>query len=422
MAGLLRRSTTAFLALSLAVELSGVPAASNNLSWQSCRPRSGPAAHVGPLDRDPAPPAQPLTAFVDNHRYNWTSAYLMESMVTMYEIEHQDKWARRLIDAGTAMLAERDTIDPRTGQSYAWADRGPDVSEPYVWAGYTGHVFAPLMEFARFVAEHPQVWDKTYRGRVYRDYALLYMREFNRALSVHLAELTDDGRHATFRFIRHVPVRNPRINGSPLPVNMNAALFSAMLHLSAAEKAIGDPARADQLSRYVADFVRYLQDDVLVRSHANGQTYLSWEYASYIPRAEDLGHANLVAKFLDEAYRGGLGVQRGDLVALANTLDRSVETDGSIPNNLLDGTNISGTSSALYYLVLMAKYLPSLKAKLAPIVLRSKKFEYTGPWLEVSQDQDDEGPEADYISTDGSDFAGAVARTPGGPKTKPCPN
>jgi hypothetical protein len=98
---------------------------------------------------------------------------------------------------------------------------------------------------------------------------------------------------------------------------------------------------------------------------------------------EDVGHANLVAKFLYDAHAGGYGVRTSDLVALANTVERLIEPDGTIKKNLLDGGNVPGPAKSVYYLILMAQYSPSLRAKLRPMVERSRIFAYYGPWLQA---------------------------------------
>jgi hypothetical protein len=307
----------------------------------------------------------------------------MESMLMLYRLTGDVAWANRFIAWADALLAERDAPHPVDGKPFAWTDRSSNLSQPYVWTGFTGHVFAPLMEFARLVAENPRIQDKAYEGRTYRDHALRFMTEFNRALAVDLAELHDDGGHAFFCFKRHVPVANPKINGSPLPVNMNAALFTAMLHLARAEKALGQVDHSASLERQVSHFVNYLNDRVLVRSQAGGKTHLLWNYATYIPRMEDVGHANLVAKFLYDAQAGGYAVRTSDLVALANTVEALIEPDGTIKKNLLDGSNVPGPAKSVYYLILMAQYSPSLRAKLRPIVERSRIFAYYGPWRQA---------------------------------------
>jgi hypothetical protein len=243
------------------------------------------------------------------------------------------------------------------------------------------------MEFARFVLENPAAQEAVHGDRTFRDYALTYLAEFGRALAVHDRELTDDGVYATFRFIRPVPVTDRSLAGSPLPVNMNAGFFTAMLHASRAAHAAGQQPRAERLRRRVERFVNYLDAKVLVRRKSGGRTYLVWDYATYANRAEDVGHSNLVAKFLHDAHQDGYRVRRGDLVALANTYDRLLRGDGTVTANLLDRTSIPGVEDSAYYLVLTAKYSPSLEAKLEALVMRSRAFAQWGPWTRVAQDR-----------------------------------
>jgi hypothetical protein len=306
-------------------------------------------------------------------------------MLYHFEASGDKSWADQLIDWGYSLLDQRDARNSPDDKPFAWTDHSSGLSEPYVWAGFTGHAFEPLLEFAHFVAEHGSAQKKIHAGKTYREHALYFMNEFHRALALHLSELDDDGRHATFRFIRHVPVASRTINGSPLPVNMNAALFTAMLHLAAADKILGDGSQSVMLSNHVAHFVNYLNDGVLKRVQAGERPYITWQYASYINRADDLGHANTVAKFLYDAYANHYAVGRDDLVALGNSVERLIADDGTIRGNLLDGSTIPGSRSSIYYLILMARFSPTFRAKVAPLVLRSNNFINCGSWLETSQ-------------------------------------
>jgi hypothetical protein len=333
----------------------------------------------------PQPPESPPKVLHSNGRVNWLPAYIMQSMMYLLRLTNEEKWAQELVVWGVSALADRDAAHPRDGRPYAWTDRSDNVREPYVWSGFTGHMFAPLMEFSRHVMEHPELQTRTFGGKSYRDHAVLFMQEFERALDVHLTEFVDDGRHAFFRFARPVPVANKRINGQPLPVNMNATLFTAMLHLSKAQSASGAGDKGDRLRRYVERFVAYLNEEVLERTPCGAQTCVMWQYSTYIARVEDVGHANVVVKFLTDARDDGYPVSQRDLAGIARSVERLIGDNGTFHANLLDGSKIPGSRQAIYYIMLLTRYSPDLKAKITPIVTQSRDFAYRGPWLWASR-------------------------------------
>ncbi|MGH6769858.1 MAG: hypothetical protein ACRECO_12660 [Xanthobacteraceae bacterium] len=329
------------------------------------------------------PPSQQAPV-LPNGRVNWSQAYATQGMVYLLELTGDEKWARDIVDWGTIALAGRDAPHPADGRGYAWTDRSTTVLQPYVWAGYTGHVFAPLMEFSAYVLRDPKLRSRTYKGRTYREHALGFMREFTRALEVHSSELADDGRHAYFRFRRPVPVKNKRINGQPLPYNMNAALFSAMLHLAKAEEAAGRKEAAQRLSRSVARFVVYLNEAVLSRRPCGSRTCVTWQYSTYITRSEDVGHSNLVVRFLFDAHENRYRVSANDLIGIANTIDSLTAPDGSFRANLFDGSKIGGSRDSIYYVLLLTKYSAALRAKFQHTMNRTRTFAYWGSWLKAA--------------------------------------
>jgi hypothetical protein len=321
-----------------------------------------------------------------NGRNNWSQGYLTQSMVDLLHTTGEEKWAKALVDWGTTAMASRDAPHPADGRPFAWIDRSSIVLAPYVWSGFTGHVFAPLMEFAAYVLkQHPKLGARTYRGRSYRDHALSFTREFGRALEVHAGELVDDGRVAYFRFLKPVPVKNKRLNGQPLPVNMNAALFTAMLHLARAEEAAGRKDVAQRLSRLVANYVTYLNDSVLMRRSCGSRTCVLWQYSTYIARSDDVGHANRVVKFLVDAHENKYRISRSTLQGVANTIDGLTDDEGRFRANLLDGKRIQGSRDTIHFVILLARYSPALKAKFQRVMAGSRSFSYWGPWLKAAR-------------------------------------
>jgi hypothetical protein len=99
---------------------------------------------------------------------------------------------------------------------------------------------------------------------------------------------------------------------------------------------------------------------------------------------DDIGHANLGVKFLVDAHENRYRVARDDLLAIANTMDDLIEADGRVRANLLDGSTIAGSRDSVYYILLLSRYSPSLKAKLQQTMNRTRTFAYWGPWLKAA--------------------------------------
>lgn len=355
---------------------------------QSCMAFQGvpdlPGSAPQSIENLPDPPKQPSHTILPNGRNNWSSAYIMQSMMYLLQATGEQRWAQELVRWGNAALADRDAYGP-DGKPFAWTDRSGNVLQPYVWAGFTGHMFAPLMEFSRYVIEHPDLGDATYLGKSFRDYATDYMSEFSRAMDVHLSELYDDGRYAYFRFAKPVPVTNQKLNGQPLPVNMNAALFTATLHFLKAQSASRGGKADRRLEASLSHFVAYLNDKVLTQSRCGSMICSRWKYSTYMSRAEDVGHSNLVVKFLYDAHASGLDISESVLVNVANTIQGLMSDDGMFRANLFDATRIPGVAESIYYIILLAKYSPALKAKIEPVISHSHNFAYVGPWLQIGR-------------------------------------
>jgi hypothetical protein len=161
---------------------------------------------------------------------------------------------------------------------------------------------------------------------------------------------------------------------------MNAALFTAILYLAKAERHEGRVDSADALSRSVSHFVAYLNDEILLREQCGSRWCIRWQYASYIRRAEDVGHANNVVRFLVAAQEEHYPVPYHHLVEIANTIDTITNPDGSFRSNLLDGSSIEGTRDSIYDILLLARYSPSLKSKFQAVMAHGPSFSYLGPW------------------------------------------
>ncbi|HEX2546678.1 MAG TPA: hypothetical protein VHL79_17480 [Ramlibacter sp.] len=332
------------------------------------------------------PPATDISAPAPDGSYNWSLAYQLQSMVHHLAETGDPAWGARIVEAADPLLARRDAISPRDGKPYAWLDRSAAVTTPYAWVGYAGHNFAPLMEFARVVAGNPNLGACTYAGATLKQHAARYLAEFNRVLAVHQHELVRRGGESWFVFGR-VPSSSAKLDGQELPANMNAAIFTALLHAADAEQVVGEKARAAQKRTWVRQHVRHLTRSVLQRHACGERTCLRWRYATYATRSEDLGHANMVAKFLYDAYEDGYSVRRRDLVAFANTLDSLIDANGRFRGNLLDGDRIQGVTAWIPYAIVYAGLQDSLRQKISRVMAGSSEFAYAGAWLRAEAER-----------------------------------
>jgi hypothetical protein len=326
------------------------------------------------------PPTQPLEAFVQDG-YNWSAGYQLQSLVFHLMATHDPQWAARIVASADHLLAERNAPSPVDGLPYAWStpsDAG------YVWVGFVGHLFAPMMQFARTVLADPVLGACTLQGRTLRSYAAGYLAEFDRAFMAHASELAGTGGESFYVFANPVPASHRELQDSVLPVNMDADMFMAALHSVPVEAALVTPQAAQARKALVAGFVRYLRDRVLQHVPcAPARTCLRWNYSVLLSHADDVGHANVVAKFLLDAAQDGDGIAASDLAEFANTIDDLFDATGHSAGDLLDGSTIPGVASSVYYLILYGRVSGSVRAKMGQIVLGSHVFAYAGPWLEA---------------------------------------
>jgi hypothetical protein len=347
-----------------------------------CSPPAMPAAlpdGYPPNITAPALPLQPLTAAGFS---NWTAGYQLHSMVYHLAVLRDPAWAAGIIDTAESMLARRDAVGA-DGQPYAWLDRSSDVKAPYAWLAFGGHLFAPLMQFSRLVVADSQLAACTYQGKPLGDYAARYLTEFDRLLAQRSKELVRSGGESWHVFDT-VPSATGPLTGLPLPVNMDADVFLAMLHSIPVEAALGSAQQAAERKVLVQEHVQHLMQHVLhLVPCSSGRTCLRWNYSSYSSRSDDVGHSNVVAKFLLDAHDDGYAVPDGHLTAFASTMDSLIDASGQFTGNLLDGTTVAGVVRSVYYEILYGRFSDSLRAKLQAIVMPSGNFSYAGPWLKL---------------------------------------
>lgn len=333
------------------------------------------------------PPSAASVLGVDGAN-DFSLAYVIQALTYSLIATGDPHLGEQIVDRSDAMLAERDATTEQ-GHPFGWLDRSPGVDRPYAWGGFTGHNFAPLMHFAQIVLNNPALGQKTYKGRSFHDHAVSYMNEFKAGLEIHSnTDLVQQQGFAYFRLPSNLPVKNRGAPGSPYPPNLNAALFSSILHLSCAEEREGIKAEAARQRKLVDGFVAFMKERVLAFAERNGRETLVWDYSSYIKRREDVGHANNVVKFLIEAHEAGYAVDQALLRRLANTADLLMQPDGTVQADLIDGTNYTTRlARSVYYFILLGKYSENIEAKVAVIRRKSNLFAYQGAALYTLTDK-----------------------------------
>lgn len=333
-----------------------------------------------------APPPMPrlLTATGTN---DFTGAYQLQSIVHHLIVSGEAQWARQGADVVARMLAERNAADER-GAPAGWLDSSAGVSRPYAWAGFTGHNFTPILHLARVILANPELAALEHGGATLGAQARGWITAFDAAFALHARRsLVREGGRAFLRLPRDLPVANPRAPGAEYPPNMSATFFEASLHQSCLKQLSGRPDEARAFREAAAGFTRHLMQDVVKRVSIGGRDVLTWNYASYIPRREDVGHANVVIRFMLTASRSGYPVADEDIQRAAAMADMLMGQDGRVTTDLIDGRNYtSRLTRSVYYFILLSRFSPSVRAKSEVVVAQSRNFAYQGAWLFATQE------------------------------------
>jgi hypothetical protein len=333
----------------------------------------------------PPPPPRLLAA---NGANDFTGAYHLQSIVHHLIVTGDPAWARRGADWASRMLAERNAPGPDGGAA-GWLDSSPNVRRPYAWGGFTGHNFAPILHLARVILANPSLAALTHGERPLGEQARRWMEDFDVAFALHADRslVREAGGRAYLRLPRDLPVGNPRAPGSEYPPNMGATFFEAALHQSCLKRLTGEAEDARRLREITSGFVRHLMQDVIERVSTGGRSVLAWNYSSYIPRREDVGHANVVIRFMLTAHRNGYPVDDSDIGRAAAMADMLMGPDGAVASDLIDGRNFtSRLTRSVYYFILLSRHSPQVRAKSQAVVARSRNFAYQGAWLFATQE------------------------------------
>jgi hypothetical protein len=328
-----------------------------------------------------APPS-PIRLISPTGGNDFTGAYHLQSIVHQLIITGDPNWATLGARWAEAMLGERNARDGNS-EPYGWLDSSAGLRRPYVWAGFSGHNFAPILHLARVILANPVLVEREHNGTTLGAQARKWAAEFDRTLSVHLdRSLTRSGDQAWLTLPLDLPVANVRAPGAAYPPNMAATFFQATLHRACLHQLTGSAAAAAPLKALTAGFVRHLDKAVLEKIQIAGRPALTWNYAVYIPRREDVGHSNVVIRFLLDARRHGYPLSPQILPRLVTMADSLIDRDGNVASDLIDGTNYATRlARSIYYYFLLAEHSDSIHRKLEPLIQRSRNFAYLGAWL-----------------------------------------
>lgn len=313
---------------------------------------------------------------VENFGYFWNESYIMNSYVELYRQTLDAHWLEKLVQHADAVLTQRDSVtgvvDCYGESAPAWRETGNPPGSGYVWIGFTGAMFNPMMDFAALVLESPYLRTKTYPwlgSLTLRDKALEYVQKFQAAIDYHESEWVTSGTDGWYKFQNDIytvcgVAGSQPLAGQPAAYDMNSLMMEAVLRLSDAYRAEGD-ARATTYSGRVASYARYFRSTWTY--YASGD-YYTWLFASYYsPNLDDIGHANFNIRFVTAAYLAGIEFTTQQIQRVANTYSRLILSDYAIPFNLMNATwsNVygGGPYSSVYYWNTVAPYKSGLTTR-----------------------------------------------------------
>jgi hypothetical protein len=229
-----------------------------------------------------------------------------------------------------------------------------------------------MLDFSYLVAKFPELAGiRTPSGQTYAARAARYADVARRVFAFHTEDWVYSSGNATtasaegyYRFPQDIPVPGGTpLRGQPIAYNMGAMAASAQLAFSRYRAAMGNPAEATALRNQAAAFARYFRNRVLKTIPIQETSYYIWEYSAYYQGAEDVGHANVDIAFVTRCAAAGIVFNRTDLLRFANTFDRILAQDNTVPSNHVDGTNTATQSRTLMAWLQLEPYRASLTRK-----------------------------------------------------------
>lgn len=277
---------------------------------------------------------------VVNGTYRWNEGYVLDSYLNYYLGTQDLSWLQKLVSHADAVLAQRDSV---TSAADCYGESAPSWKEDasnYVWVGFTGAMFAPMMDFARVVLENPNLAAQTpgwLGGATLGAKASTYVTAFQSAVDYHESEWATSGSYGWYKFqndlstVCGVSGAAP-LAGQPVAYDMNALMMEALLGLADAYRAVGDSRAATYQAR-VAEYANFFKSTWTY--HAVGDNY-TWNLASYYTSIDDIGHANFNVKFATDMFTEGVAYSQQDMDRIANTVAGFILDDSSIPFNEID--------------------------------------------------------------------------------------
>jgi hypothetical protein len=305
--------------------------------------------------------------------YQWTEGYVLDAYVTMYRVTKDAYWLGKVVDHSERLMAQRDiktgVRDYRNRLAPGWQER----SSRYAWLGFSAHLLAPMLEFSYLVATTPALKSlKAADGQTYATKAENYADVADAVFAFHAQDWvytagnksTPSTAEGYFQFPKDIPVPGGKpLAGRPMAYNMGAMAASAQLELSRYRAATGKVNEAVDARNKAAAYARYFKNSVLKCIPWGATSYYLWQYSAYYSGAEDVGHANVTIAFVVRCAAQNLVYNRTDLLRFANTFDRILADDNTVPDNRIDGTTHSTMSRSLMAWFELVPYRASLTRK-----------------------------------------------------------
>jgi len=265
----------------------------------------------------------------------WGQSWVMMALASMFRATGDPVYLERLAHHVEGVNAQRDdrrgVVDYRGVSGACWRNlHYQDGREPYCYAVHSGMIAYPMAELARLVRAHGLEAHDLGDGRTLGAGADAAV-----AAAVETAAYHDDqwvAEQGSYRFRGDATFFDRP--GSPVPLNMNAAMGRLLLAL---HDVTGEPAYRDRAEAIARRFEADL--------HTADDGALLWNYGGgrYVPFGEDVPHASISVDFAVQCAHRGVVFDAADLRGLATTFVRRVVVDDrSLSARIGGGTRARG--------------------------------------------------------------------------------
>lgn len=286
----------------------------------------------------------------DGGQLAWGESYLLDALVQMFAVSHDDTHAAHIVALGDWIDRARDDRHGRRDEVRdrimpAWSSARYSKGRRYTWAVHTGMIAAPLARFAAIVKRDPSL-----SARWGKDAA-----RFLRIAQDAVAAFDEDYRAGPGADEGHVFC--PYL-AKPLPLNMQNALARAWLAIADATDA---PVYRERVTR-LANFFRHR-----IRTEADGTA--TWAYWPPLEGKndtfEDISHASINVDFMVLCYEHGIVFGRDDLERVGATFRQHVLlADDRIGDHLGVNRKFNTHRDAVLRWGRLARHLPETRAQL----------------------------------------------------------